>query len=160
MALAGDWKGDATAEALHADLCTAIADLAKSVEVTVHRMALRANCTAAIADASKAELAAELLRTTAAHSPKHKKLEDPTLVPFLPTASRHEHATRDEMYRSDAADELCTACNWLAAVQYPRIAPREDGYRDESKIAMRVLELQVRDGGLTREHLTTSGTEV
>ena len=54
-----------TAEALHLELCTAIADLAKSVDVAVARIALCSKCTAAIDDAAKVERAAEALRAAA-----------------------------------------------------------------------------------------------
>ena len=45
-----------------------IADLARSIEISVKQLALRAKFTATIADAEKAAYAAERLRTTAIHS--------------------------------------------------------------------------------------------
>ena len=46
-------------DVLHIELCSAINDLAKSVEVAVTRIKLRAECNAAITDAEKAEKAAK-----------------------------------------------------------------------------------------------------
>ena len=48
-----------------AKLCAATADLASSANIAVSRMVLRAKLSAAIADAGKAERAAEALRATA-----------------------------------------------------------------------------------------------
>ena len=73
-------KAKTAADTLHADLCTAIADLAKSVDIAVTRMTLRAQCTAAIANAAKVEHAAELLRATATRS-SAKKTERAGIVP-------------------------------------------------------------------------------
>ena len=46
-------KAKTAADALHAELCSAIADLAKSVDIAVTQMKLRAQCTAAIANADE-----------------------------------------------------------------------------------------------------------
>ena len=73
-------KTKTAADALHAELCSAIADLAKSVDIAVTQMKLRAQCTATIANATKVEHAAELLRATATQSPA-KKTERVSIVP-------------------------------------------------------------------------------
>ena len=70
-------------EALHLELCTAIADLAKSVDVAVTRIALRSKCTAAIADAAKVERAAEALRAAALDA-ENSRTAEVTLVPGIP----------------------------------------------------------------------------
>jgi hypothetical protein len=151
MVPSDDWKDDVTAEALHGELCAAIADLAKSVEVAVQRMAFRARCNAAIAGATKAEFAAEFLRVAAAHSPEPEEQEFITTVPLLTASSRQENRSDVEVYTPGPADELYSACHWLAATQIRRTTPEEDSYREESKIAMRVFELQVRLGGLIKK---------
>ena len=57
------------------ELSATTADLAKSVDVAVSRMVLRSKLSAAIADARKAEHAAEALRTVAsAEIPEHKQV--------------------------------------------------------------------------------------
>ena len=141
--------GEATADTLHAELCAAIADLAKSVEVAVTRMALRARCTTAIADAATAERAAELLRVAAVHSPEAEEQEETALVPLV-MMLRRQHSWEENAYDCDAVDRLYGACRWLAAAQAPGMAPLAERHREESKIAMRVLELQERFGGLIR----------
>ena len=141
---------EATTDTLHAELCAAIADLVKSVEVAVTRMALRARCTTAIADAATAEHAAELLRVAAMHSTETEEQQKTTLVP-LAAASLRQDYLEENTYDCDAIDNLYGACQWLAAAQVPRTAPRADGRQDESKIAMRILELHDRFGGLIKK---------
>lgn len=140
---------EATGDDLHGELCAAIADLAKSVDIAVTRMALRAKCSAAIADASKAERAAELLRAVVMSSPKVEGQEEVTLVPLLATTSRERSSETNGVLEHDAAHELYSACQWLTAAQVPRTVSPNQGYRGESKIAMRILELQDRLAGLT-----------
>jgi hypothetical protein len=144
------FSDEATTDTLHAELCAAIADLAKSVEVAVTRMALRARCTTAIADAATAEHAAELLRVASVHSKQTEEQQKATLVPLV-AAPRRQDNLEENTYDCDAIDSLYGACQWLAAAQVPRTAPRADACRDESKIAMRILELQDRFGGLIKK---------
>jgi hypothetical protein len=141
---------EATTDNLHAELCAAIADLVKSVEVAVTRMALRARCTTAIADAATAEHAAELLRVAAIHSTATEEQQKATLVPLVAASLRQDNL-EENTYDCDAIDNLYGACQWLAAAQVPRTAPRADGRQDESKIAMRILELHDRFGGLIKK---------
>jgi len=68
-----------TAEALHLELCAAIADLAKSVDVAVTRIALRSKCTAAIADAAKVKRVAEAPRAAALDA-ENSRTAEVTLV--------------------------------------------------------------------------------
>ncbi len=143
-------SNEAVTDTLHAELCAAIADLAKSVEVAVTRMALRARCTTAIADAATAEHAAELLRVAAEHSTGAEEQQNTTLVPLV-AASRHQNNLEENTYNCEAIDNLYGACQWLAAAQVPRTAPRADEHQDESKIAMRILELHDRFGGLIKK---------
>ncbi len=150
MAPSGDWKGDTSAETLHVELCAAIADLAKSVDVAVQQIALRAQCSATIADTTKAEYAAEFLRVAATRLSELEEQDSITTVPLLPTTFLEENRSAVEPYTPSAADQLYAACHWLAASQVQRTRALDEGYREESKIARRVLELQIRLGGLIR----------
>src|SRR5690242_14718582 len=114
-----------TSDGLHRELCAAIADLAKSVDVAVTRMALRAKCTEAIAGAAEVERAAEALRAAALEADAGDPQEI-TLVPAIQTVAKTPQvASTDYEPSCTAADELYVACNWLAATQ-------SDGYRPES----------------------------
>ena len=74
-----------TPNALHAELCATIADFAQSVDVAVSRITLRKKFALAIADAAKAERAAEALHAAAAHSTEIAAKEQVSLVPKAPT---------------------------------------------------------------------------
>jgi hypothetical protein len=121
---------EADPEVLHIELCGAINDLAKSVQIAVARMKLRAECTAVIADADKVENAAQALRAvTTDPSPQR----DVSLVPaaLLP----------------DPVDAIYLACTWLTNQTHSVAAKKEAESRGESAIAMRILELQERLAG-------------
>jgi hypothetical protein len=140
----GEIFGTAAGDAFHRELCAAIADLAKSVDVAVTRMALRAKCTAAIADAAKVERAAEALRAAALEAEPDEPQEI-TLVPAIQTVEKTSQASASDHQPScTAADELYVACSWLATTQ-------SETYRPESMIAMRIVELQDRLGGLIKK---------
>jgi hypothetical protein len=128
----------ATPTALHAELCTAIDDLAKSVDVAVMRMRLRAKCTVAIADTVKVTRAAEALRAAAIAGAKR---EEVSLAPEAPAVEGSLDRAPGEAYL-DAVNELSTTCNRQSATKIQR------AQRNESKIAQRVLELHDRLGGL------------
>ena len=66
-------------EVVLAELCAATADLARSANIAISRMVLRSKLSAAIADAGKAERAAEALR--AAASAEVMEHEQTSLVP-------------------------------------------------------------------------------
>jgi hypothetical protein len=94
-------KAKTAADALHAELCSAIADLAKSVDIAVTQMRLRAQCTAAIANATKVEHAAELLRATATQSSAKKTGRVSTVPPVLDAQkSRRDKNARQTKLRS------------------------------------------------------------
>ena len=147
-------KAKTAADALHAELCNAIADLAKSVDIAVTQMKLRAQCTAAIANAAKVEHAAELLRATATQ-PSAKKTERVSIVPPVRDAqkSRREKNARQAKLRSrdvppnKAVEDLHAACKQLTTAQ--RHHKKKD-QPAESAIAMRILELHDRFGGLIK----------
>jgi len=141
-----------TPEALHVELCTAIADLAKSVDVAVTHMALRSKCTTAIADAAKVERAAEALRAAALEAEKAEPQEI-TLVPAELAAEKARQPIEPATPEPACAevDELYAACSWLAMAQASRSAAEGQGSRQESIIAMRILELQQRMGGLIKK---------
>ena len=147
-------KAKTAADALHAELCSAIADLAKSVDIAVTQMRLRAQCTAAITNATKVEHAAELLRVTAMQSPA-KKAERASIVPPVLDAqkSRREKNARPTTLRSrdvpanKAVENLQAACKRLTTAQ-PHHKKKDQPA--ESAIAMRILELHDRFGGLIK----------
>jgi len=132
-----------------------IADLAKSIEVIVRQLGLRAKFTAVIADAEKAEYAAERLRDTAIESAG--VAESVPLVPAIPIRS---NSGRDVLsYTSDdvrldtlpnqVVEDIYVACNWLIATQNSR-GRQADGRNRESAIAARMAELHDRLGGLIK----------
>jgi hypothetical protein len=137
-------------EALHGELCAAIADLARSVDVAVTHLALRAKCTITIADATKTERAAEALRDAARRTAESLKPQQTTLVPELPATAnlRQEDNWSPLVPRSEAVDELYAACNWLVTAQASSDAPIQRS--GDSAIATRMLELHNRLGGLIK----------
>src|SRR4029079_4710946 len=136
-------KAKTAADALHAELCSAIADLAKSVDIAVTQMKLRAQCTAAIANAKKVERAAEVLRATATQS-SAKKPERVSIVPPVLDAqkSRREKNARQTKLRSrdvapsKAVEDLHAACKRTTAQPHHKTKDQSA----ESAIAMRILE--------------------
>ena len=141
-----------TADALHTELCAAIADLAKSVDIAVSQMALRAKFTAVIADATKTERAAEAFRVAVTHSTETEEKLVILMAGTPKTAkSRRRRVPPPDARTGNAVGELYEACSWLATMQAPRLAPEAQKYRNESVIAMRILELQDRLGGLAKK---------
>jgi hypothetical protein len=112
---------------LHIELCGAIKDLAKSVEIAVARMKLRAECAAVIADAEKVENAAGALRAVAKEpgTQANTSLVPATLSP-------------------DPVDAIYLACTWLTKHAHLVESQKDADSREESAIAMRILELQER----------------
>ena len=115
---------------LHIELCGAIKDLAKSVEIAVARMKLRAECAVVIADTEKVESAAETLRSLAKDPPTQGTAS------LVPTA-----------LSPDPVDAIYLACTWLTNQAHAVEAKKEAERREESAIAMRILELQERLAG-------------
>lgn len=117
-------------ETLYIELCGAVNDLAKSAQVAVARMKLRAECAAVIADAEKVGNAAETLRGAA---------KDPTAqgdASLVPAA-----------LSPDPVDDIYVACTWLTNQAHSVELKKEVASRAESAIAMRILELQERLAG-------------
>ena len=147
-------KAKTAADTLHAELCTAIADLAKSVDIAVTQMKLRAQCTAAIANATKVEHAAELLRAAAKQS-SAKKTGRVSIVPPVLDAqkSRREKNARQAKLSSrhvppnKAVEDLHIACKRLTTAE---LHHKKKDQPAESAIAMRILELHDRFGGLIK----------
>jgi len=146
-------KAKTAADALHSELCSAIADLAKSVDIAVTQMKLRAQCTAAIANATKVEHAAELLRATATQSSAKKTHRVSIVSPVLDSQkSRGEKNARQTKLRSrdvppsKAVEDLHAACKRLTTAQPYQVKKRSG----ESAIALRILELHDRFGGLIK----------
>jgi hypothetical protein len=132
-----------------------IADFARSIEISVKQLGLRAKFTAAIADAEKAERAAERLRATAIQS-----ADIAETVPLVPTIPIRSKSCRDVLsYANDCdrrdtlpnqlVEELYVACNWLMTTQNSR-SKQVDGHDRESAIAARIAELHDRLGGLIK----------
>jgi len=147
-------KAKTAADALHAELCSAIADLAKSVDIAVTQMKLRAQCTAAITNATKVEHAAELLRATATQSSAKKTGRVSTVPPALDSQkSRREKNARQTKLRSrdvppnKAVEDLHAACKRLTTAE---LHHKKKDQPAESAIAMRILELHDRFGGLIK----------
>jgi hypothetical protein len=147
-------KAKTAADDLHAELCSAIAALAKSVDIAVTQMKLRAQCTAAIANATKVEHAAELLRVTVTQSSAKKTGRVSIVPPVLDSQqSRREKNARQAKLSSrnvppsKAVEDLHTACKRLTTTQ-PRHKRKDQPA--ESAIAMRILELHDRFGGLIK----------
>ncbi len=127
-----------------------IADLTKSIEVTVKQLGLRAKFTAVIADAEKAEHAAEQLRVTAIESADIA--ETVPLVPAIPLRSKmrqDELSCANDTFPIQIVDELYVACKWLTTAQNAR-SKQLDGRSRESAIAARIAELHDRLGGLIK----------
>lgn len=132
-----------------------IADLARSIEIHVKQLALRAKFTAVIADTEKAAYAAERLRTTAIRSADIA--ETVPLVPAIPIRSKSHRdvlsyandCDRRDTLPNQMVEELYVACNWLMATQNSR-SKQVDGRNRESAIAARIAELHERLGGLIK----------
>jgi hypothetical protein len=132
-----------------------IADLARSIEIGVKQLGLRAKFTAAMADAEKAERAAERLRATAIRSAE--LAETVPLVPAIPIRSESHRDVLSDSNDCDRRDtlpnqlveELYVACNWLTSTQNSR-CKQADGRNRESAIAARIAELHDRLGGLIK----------
>ena len=147
-------KAKTAADALHAELCGAIADLAKSVDIAVTQMKLRAQCTAAITNATKVEHAAELLRATATQSSAKKTGRVSTVPPALDSQkSRRDKSARQTKLRSrdvppnKAVEDLHIACKRLTTTPLYHKVKKRPG---ESAIALGILELHDRFGGLIK----------
>lgn len=132
-----------------------ITDLARSIEIIVKQLGLRAKFAAVIADVEKVEHAAERLRTTAMQSADIA--ETIPLVPAIPIRSHSRQAVlsyandydRCTTLSNQVVEELYTACNWLMTNQKSR-SKQADGRNQESAIASRIAELHDRLGGLIK----------
>ena len=158
------------ADTLYIELCSAIKDLANSVDIAIKRMALRAEFRAAIADANEVERAAQLLRS-AALSTDDTSEADVSLVPDNSVADVAEASctpllleTRELppvtdpdppvpepvseksflVKTSPIVDELYEACRWLSKEQDSEKAIENGFKRKDSAIAERVLALHDR----------------
>ena len=143
-------------DVLYAEFLAAISDLTKSMAIAVARMALRAQCSAAIADAEKAERAAEALYFATAHSTEMAEQEQMCHVAQTATTGQQDSSpcdvrtigSLDELYA--ACSWLNAACNWLETAQAPRAEPKGEIRSAESVIAMRMVQLQDRLGGFIK----------
>lgn len=137
---------DLVTDAIHQELCTAIAELAESVDLAVKRMAIRARFTAAIADAKKTErVAGELL---AAALQGH-------IAPTEKTVTAPRAATRPQIPERDnivVIEKLDAACRWLSEVTAAAAPPPKPDKKNESAFAVKLLELHDRTGGFLKSY--------
>ena len=111
-------------------------------------MKLRAQCTATIANATKVEHAAELLRATATQSAAEKTEQAIVVPPVLafPKSCEEKNGRQavlssHDLPPSKAVEDLDAPCKGLTTAEPHHPPP-------ESAIAMRILELHDRFGGL------------
>jgi hypothetical protein len=124
-------------EVLHIELRSAVDDLAKSVKVAATHIKLRAECSAAIEDATKAETIAKIFRIAALSS------NVKTNQPDVPLAPETQANCIGDLIALDAMDAICSACIWLSDAQSLPRKPKASR-RGESKIAKRIVEAQER----------------
>ena len=137
---------DPVTDTIHLELCTAIAELAKSVDIAVKRMAIRAKLAAAIADAKKTERAAEAflaaaLQEHSAPSEKHALDAKPVTPPQIPERDNNE-----------VIEKLDAACRWLSEATTVAAPPKLDKKASESTFALSLLELHDRTGGFLKSN--------
>jgi len=130
---------DPASDALHRELCAAIAELAKSVDIAAKRVALRARFTAAIADARKTERVAEALRAAA--------IQKNEITVGRDTATQNLERDR----QTDVIQQM-NACRWSkdAATVTSPLTPKKKEGRGESSFAQSLLELHDRTGGFLK----------
>ena len=117
-------------------------------------MKLRAQCTATIANATKVEHAAELLRATATQSAAKKTERVSIVLPVLDAQKSHpeKNACQSKLKSRDgppnkAVEDLHAACEQLTTAE---LHHKKIDQPAESAIAMRILELHDRFGGLIK----------
>jgi len=143
---------------LYAEFLAAISDLTKSMAIAVARMSLRAQCSAAIADAEKAERAAEALYFATADSTEMTEQKQMCDVAHTATTGQQDRSSCDVPTSTvGSLEDLRAACNWLNAAcnrlekaQAPRAEPNDEIHPTESMIAMRMVQLQDRLGGFIK----------
>lgn len=146
----GKLQKTTVADALHAELAAAIADLAKSVDVAARRIMLRAKLETAIAGAAETERAADALRAAALNATTVESNKT-SLAPEAATAEVSQDCALHHQQTTDSASELYEACNWLIIEQSPRLALENENQLNESAIAMRILELHDRLDGSKKQ---------
>ena len=133
---------DPGSHALHRELCDAIAELARSVDIATKRIALRAKISAAIADARKAEKVALALRAAAMQE------HDITLSPDPTTQSLGRDIETDVIQNlEEARNRLRESAN----VSSPLPSKKKEGRGDPS-FAQSLLELHDRTGGFLKSY--------
>jgi hypothetical protein len=144
-------------DALYAELLATISDLTESMAIAVARMELRAKINAAIADAEKAERAAEALYFATARSTEMAEQEQMNRVAQAATTGQQDSSSREHTNKIDELDGLCAACrwvdaacSWLETALVPCAEPEDEIHPAESLIAMRIVELQDRLGGFIK----------
>jgi hypothetical protein len=145
---------DPVTDTIHQELCAAIAELAKSVDLAVKRMAIRAKFAAAIADAKKTErVAGELL---AAALQELGPTEKPVPAKQATTPQIPE---RDNIV---VIDKLDAACRWLSEVTAGATPQKLERKKNESAFALSLLKLHDRTGGFLKSNFIekTSQNEV
>jgi hypothetical protein len=100
----GKIQGNTESNALHAELCSAISDLAKSVEFAVKRRALHAEITTTMTGATKVANAAAELRA-AARSTDLSWRKIASVIPQAPTQGEVQDVWSSFTVVSDVATE-------------------------------------------------------
>jgi hypothetical protein len=145
---------DTVTDTVHHELCTAIAELAKSVDFAVKRMAIRAKFTAAIADAEKAERAAEAFLAAALQGHVTPAMVDPKPATTLRIPERDNN---------EAVEKLDATCRWPDEVETVAAPPKpKTKARKESAFALSLLQLHDRTGGFLNSdsHQKTSQNDL
>jgi hypothetical protein len=124
-------------EVLHIELRSAVDDLAKSVKVAATHIKLRAECSAAIENAAKAEKIATIFRAAALSSNAKTDQPEVSLAPEV------QSNCIEDLIALDAMDAIYSACTWLSDAQSLPRKPKASR-REESKIAKRIVEVQER----------------
>jgi hypothetical protein len=134
--------------AVHTKLCLAISDLAQSANVAVNQIRFRARRSMVIGNAEQVELVAELLHCAALDDLNKESEQQPTLVPNVLNSTEWSQRSTvpSRVQPFQAIDDLQAACDWLIAEQNPNVEIRSEN----SAIAMRILDLYDRMGGLIK----------
>ncbi len=133
---------------LHTELCSAISDLARSVNVAVNQIRLRARCSMVISSAEQVQLVADTLRCAVLDDLDKDSEQQPTLVPnVLNNTDWDQRSTvPSQVQPFQTVDDLQVACDWLIAKQNHHVVPRSG----HSAIAICILNLYDRMGGLIK----------
>jgi hypothetical protein len=130
-----------TSEALHIELCDALAELAKSVKIAMNRSALRAELAATITDTAKAMRVAKALRG-AAYSNDRAEQNQASFVPLPPTTE----PIQQEIWTRAAPSGEAVSVEYIEAYEQILEDRRKDGV-----LTTPILALYDEFGGFTKQ---------